>query len=41
MTAKKVLVIGSNGFVGRHLCKRLKERGIQFVTSTNNQKLSM
>lgn len=38
MTAKKVLVTGSNGFVGRHLCKRLKELGIQVVTRTNNQK---
>jgi nucleoside-diphosphate-sugar epimerase len=37
MTVKKVLVTGSNGFVGRHLCKRLKELGIQVVT-TNNQK---
>jgi uncharacterized protein YbjT (DUF2867 family) len=30
MTIKKVLVTGSNGFVGRLACKRLKELGSIF-----------
>lgn len=38
MTINKVLVTGSKGFVGTHLCKYLKENGIQVVTRLNKQK---
>lgn len=38
MTINKVLVTGSKGFVGTHLCKLLKENGIQVVTTLNKQK---
>lgn len=38
MTINKVLVTGSKGFVGTHLCKHLKENGIQVVTTLNKQK---
>jgi UDP-glucose 4-epimerase len=38
MTINKVLVTGSKGFVGTHLCKYLKENGIQVVTTLNKQK---
>lgn len=38
MTINKVLVTGSKGFVGRHLCKHLKETGFQVVTTVNRQK---
>jgi len=34
MKINKVLVTGSRGFVGRHLCKRLKEIGTTVVTNT-------
>lgn len=37
MTINKVLVTGSKGFVGTHLCKLLKENGIQVVTTLNKQ----
>ncbi len=32
MTINKVLVTRGKGFVGTHLCKYLKENGIQVVT---------
>ncbi|HSA72519.1 MAG TPA: NAD-dependent epimerase/dehydratase family protein [Nitrososphaeraceae archaeon] len=38
MTIKKVLVTGSKGFVGRHLSARLKEVGLQVVTTDKNRK---
>lgn len=38
MTIEKVLVTGSEGFVGRHLSKRLKEVGLQVVTTDKNRK---
>lgn len=38
MTINKVLITGSKGFVGTHLCKYLKENGIQVVTRLNKQK---
>lgn len=38
MTINKVLVTGSKGFVGTHLCKYLKGNGIQVVTTLNKQK---
>ena len=31
MTIKKVLVNGRNGFIGRHLCKRLKKLGSKLL----------
>jgi len=34
MKINKVLVTGSKGFVGRHLCKRLREIGIRVVTNS-------
>ena len=38
MTFNKVLVTGSKGFVGRHLCNYLKEKGLQVVTNVTKQK---
>lgn len=35
MTLNKVLVTGSKGFVGTHLCKYLKQSGFQIVTTYN------
>jgi UDP-glucose 4-epimerase len=37
MTINKVLVTGNKGFVGRHLCKYLKENGFQVVTNIRKQ----
>jgi UDP-glucose 4-epimerase len=34
----KVLVTGSKGFVGTHLCNYLEEKGFQVVTTVNKQK---
>ena len=38
MTVNKVLVTGSKGFVGTHLCKYLKQSGFQIVTTHNKHK---
>ena len=38
MTFNKVLVTGSKGFVGTHLCKYLKQNGFQIVTTNNEHK---
>ena len=38
MTINKVLVTGSKGFVGIHLCNYLKENGFQVVTSIKKEK---
>jgi len=34
----KVLITGSKGFVGKHLCNYLKEDGFQVVTNVSKQK---
>jgi uncharacterized protein YbjT (DUF2867 family) len=41
MTIKKVLVTGSNGFVGRLACKRLKELGSKLLLLLKIENLSM
>ncbi|MGE5822738.1 MAG: NAD-dependent epimerase/dehydratase family protein [Nitrososphaerota archaeon] len=41
MIIKKVLVTGSNGFVGRHACKRLKELGSKLLLLLIIENLSM
>jgi nucleoside-diphosphate-sugar epimerase len=41
MTIKKVLVTGSNGFVGRLACKRLKELGPKLLLLLKIENLSM
>lgn len=38
MTINKVLVTGSNGFVGMHLCNYLKENGLNVVRNIRKQK---
>ena len=36
MKTDKVLVTGSKGFVGKHLCRRLVEIGTSIINSSKN-----